>query len=421
MTRWDAGNTLTDASLDDNGFGGLTRSGNIDLISTNGNVNIDGAFVVSGRDAYIGDAFGGSLSIREAGGNFNGTISVDNLNWSNRSYIIPNSNVATTYFLLRDFSGTQTITNGLAVNGRFMVGSSTAPTPFYFASNGSIDGGEDIGSNDAATLYIHNTNNASTSAHAVALVRAAGSSGGNAFTSWDVAFDNGYSMGIDNSDSKLKISKTWDFNVNAPGNVLFTVDGSTGNVGIGTVSPIVRLDVETNASKAARFWTDGTDINGMIGMEVPNADGSPQEFIVFSANGLERGNVTYQNGVLSYNNASDYRLKTDLRDFSGLSLINKIPVYDYAWKADGHRMFGFMAHELQSAVPYLVTGVKDAVDDKGNPIYQMVDYSKLTPILTKAIQEQQTLIDKQQATINDQQERLEKLESLVKELLEKSK
>jgi prefoldin subunit 5 len=81
-------------------------------------------------------------------------------------------------------------------------------------------------------------------------------------------------------------------------------------------------------------------------------------------------------------------------------------------------VYGFIAHELQEVVPYLVIGQKDAVDDQGKPIYQMVDYSTLTPILTKAIQEQQAVIEQQQQTINDLQSRMERLERAVQALQE---
>jgi len=50
-------------------------------------------------------------------------------------------------------------------------------------------------------------------------------------------------------------------------------------------------------------------------------------------------------------------------------------------------MYGFIAHELQDILPYTVNGKKDEVDEDGNAIYQGVDYSKLTPILIKAVQE----------------------------------
>ena len=90
--------------------------------------------------------------------------------------------------------------------------------------------------------------------------------------------------------------------------------------------------------------------------------------------------------------ASDYRLKKDAQEFSGLDLVNRIQVYDYAWKADGNREYGVMAHELQTELPYLVTGSKDEVDENGQPHIQRVNYAKLVPVLLRAIQEQQEMI-----------------------------
>lgn len=89
---------------------------------------------------------------------------------------------------------------------------------------------------------------------------------------------------------------------------------------------------------------------------------------------------------------SDYRLKEDAQAFSGLELVNRIQVYDYAWKADGNREYGVMAHELQTELPYLVTGHKDEVDENGQACIQRVNYAKLVPVLLRAIQEQQEMI-----------------------------
>jgi len=74
-------------------------------------------------------------------------------------------------------------------------------------------------------------------------------------------------------------------------------------------------------------------------------------------------------------------LKQDFKDYDGLSLISKLKTYDFEWMSDKSRMFGLVAHELQEVVPYAVTGEKDAKE------MQSVDYSKLVPILIKAIQE----------------------------------
>ena len=48
---------------------------------------------------------------------------------------------------------------------------------------------------------------------------------------------------------------------------------------------------------------------------------------------------------------------------------------------------GFIAHEAQAVVPSAVTGVKDAVDANGDPVYQGIDQARLVPLLTAALQE----------------------------------
>lgn len=105
------------------------------------------------------------------------------------------------------------------------------------------------------------------------------------------------------------------------------------------------------------------------------------------------GSISTNGSSVAYNTTSDYRLKQDFEDFNGLNLIDSIKVYDYQWKLDSSRSFGVKAHELQSIIPYAVNGEKDAVDENNKPIYQGVDYSKLVPVLVKAIQELKQELD----------------------------
>ena len=105
------------------------------------------------------------------------------------------------------------------------------------------------------------------------------------------------------------------------------------------------------------------------------------------------GTIVASGGSTAYNTSSDYRLKQDFKDFEGIDLVGKLKVYDYEWKVDESRSFGVIAHELQEVIPNAVHGEKDAVDKEGNDIMQGVDYSKIVPILIKAIQEQQEQID----------------------------
>jgi len=96
-----------------------------------------------------------------------------------------------------------------------------------------------------------------------------------------------------------------------------------------------------------------------------------------------------QNGAsnVSFNTSSDYRLKEDLKDFEGLDLVSKLKVYDFKWKTEDSRMYGVIAHELQEVIPYTVSGNKDEMKEDGKIKVQVVDYSKIVPVLIKAIQE----------------------------------
>jgi hypothetical protein len=110
-------------------------------------------------------------------------------------------------------------------------------------------------------------------------------------------------------------------------------------------------------------------------------------FIQFvNSNGVV-GSISTSGTLTSYNVTSDYRLKQDYKDYSGLDLVNKIKTYDYEWKADKSRGYGVIAHELQSVINYAVTGVKDGKEMQG------VDYSKIVPVLIKSIQELKQELD----------------------------
>ena len=64
-------------------------------------------------------------------------------------------------------------------------------------------------------------------------------------------------------------------------------------------------------------------------------------------------------------------------------------------------MDGFIAHEAKEVVPESVTGIKDAVDEKGNPAYQGIDQSKLVPLLTAALQKALQRIEILEQKINN--------------------
>jgi len=175
------------------------------------------------------------------------------------------------------------------------------------------------------------------------------------------------------------------------GSVLFATGGGTERMRI-TSGGEVQINGTTSASGASKLTVryDGTS-NYPITVGNENVSGG---LIRFAGNGSGvLGSITHNGTNVAYNTSSDYRLKEDFKEFNGLELISKIKTYDYAWKSNKSRMYGFIAHELQDILPYTVNGKKDEVDEDGNAIYQGVDYSKIVPILIKAIQEQMGIIN----------------------------
>jgi hypothetical protein len=136
-------------------------------------------------------------------------------------------------------------------------------------------------------------------------------------------------------------------------------------------------------------------------------------FIQFQYNGATTvGSITTNGSSTTYATSSDYRLKNTIAPMTGaLAKVAQLNPVTYKWNADGSDSQGFIAHELQEVVPECVTGSKDEVDADGNPKYQGIDTSFLVATLTSALQELNTLITAQSATITSLTERITALEN----------
>ena len=114
-----------------------------------------------------------------------------------------------------------------------------------------------------------------------------------------------------------------------------------------------------------------------------------------NGNGLV-GSVTVGGSSTSFNTSSDYRIKENVDyTWDAAARLKQLKPARFNFIADDTNTLvdGFLAHEVSSIVPEAITGTKDEVDDNGDAVMQSIDQSKLVPLLVKALQEQQTVIE----------------------------
>ena len=120
-----------------------------------------------------------------------------------------------------------------------------------------------------------------------------------------------------------------------------------------------------------------------------NSTGTNNPFAIFHANGTSQiGSINCTNTATEFNTSSDYRLKQNIQPLeNGLERLNNLNPVKFDWKEDGTTSEGFIAHEAQEVFPDAVSGEKDGEEMQG------MDYGRITPLLVKAIQEQQEQIE----------------------------
>jgi hypothetical protein len=186
----------------------------------------------------------------------------------------------------------------------------------------------------------------------------------------------------------------------------------TRNIGINNVNPAYALDVNGTVSASNKVVvadlvfidgsaggavtignaTNGVWLNATQGINVNN-----QISLTTAGSATFKGYVWFMGG----SSASDMRLKKDIQPLAveGLDVVTKLKPVTFQWKNPKDEnmkgeQIGFIAQDVKNIVPSLVLTSDDA--DKTLSL----KYDQIIPILTKAIQEQQTEIAAQRTEID---------------------
>jgi hypothetical protein len=164
---------------------------------------------------------------------------------------------------------------------------------------------------------------------------------------------------------------------------------SSGNVLVGTTST-------SNSVVGLRF--NNTVSSGYMQILSTKTLSGELNFLMNFYNGTYVGGINYTNTATSFPTSSDVRLKKDIVDApSATQKIDNIRIVSHGWKHDDEVVdFGIIAQDLYDVAPRAVTK-----GDDGEEVEKTwsVDYSKLVPMLIKAHQEQQTIINDLKARI----------------------
>jgi len=197
-----------------------------------------------------------------------------------------------------------------------------------------------------------------------------------------------YFRGVSNGQVEFYYDNTKQFSTHANGPY------TESNVGLrcGSSGPVGAelFTVQRNAGQVAYFDHSGGDDHIVIQCRHRGAYSTTYrtQMSFIDGAGDEVGTIKSHGTSTQYNTTSDYRLKeNEILISDGITRLKTLKPYRFNFKkTPGNTVDGFFAHEV-TAVPEAIAGEKDGTKSQG------LDYSKLTPLLTAALQEAITKIE----------------------------
>ena len=189
---------------------------------------------------------------------------------------------------------------------------------------------------------------------------------------------------------------------------------SSGNLLVGTTSVSGKISSFSNSTTVPTYSAEAATAsytgNIFQSLTYTAAGTGWNHFIGYSSTGgtidikiLGNGNI--QNANNSYGAISDIKLKENIVDASPkLDKLMQVRIRNYNLKGDyeQHKQIGVVAQELETVFPSMVDQTPD-IDAEGNDLgttTKSVKYSVFVPMLIKAMQEQQAIIESMRTEID---------------------
>ena len=170
------------------------------------------------------------------------------------------------------------------------------------------------------------------------------------------------------------------------------ITGSSYFGSASTFANTVELYTQTTASSTNAL---GAYVAGSTSNAIAAVVASTGSNLIFFGYGspssvTQVGTITTNGTLTVYGTTSDRRLKSNIATLTsgtGIAKIKELTPRSFTWNSSNEADVGFIADELQAVIPNAVAGTANAVDEKGNPLYQSVDSSMTIVYLVQAVQE----------------------------------